>query len=293
MFDEHTRLHIRGLFWLCYSFDKDAAIRTGCHPLLTSAHCDLGGPREYSSPTARCNISRDINLAQIKETASRLLCSPRAFRYTESELLAHVRQLDDELEEWRMSIEPRSRPRLSIPPDYTLSTSSATTTPEARTRTINLQLDYLFTMINIHTLVRKCGDLTRNLPDDLHSVVHSSADLSIEASRSIYRFLNTVVDFWREDSIWVVAHYAPMAAMPLFLNIIIHPVGNPADSDLRILSSIGDITRGIPVEGLGAQEIEHVQEIGEFVMQLVRLSHSAAWKAKKGERELDLDIIHR
>ncbi|KAJ0419927.1 hypothetical protein BJY00DRAFT_324118 [Aspergillus carlsbadensis] len=293
IFDEHTRQHIRTLFWLCYSFDKDAAIRTGCHPLLTSEHCDLGCPGEYSSPTACYNLSRDTNLAQIKETASRLLCSPRAFRYNESELLAHVRQLDDELEEWRLSIEPRSRPRLSIPPDYTLPTSSATTTPEARTRTINLQLDYLFTMINIHTLVRKCGDLTRNLPDDLHSVVHSSADLSIEASRSIFRFLPTVVDFWRADSIWVVAHYAPMAAMPLFLNIIIHPVGNPADSDLRILASIGDITRGIPVDGLGVEEIEHVQEIGEFVMQLVRLSHSAAWKAKKGERELDLDIIHR
>ncbi|KAL3440376.1 hypothetical protein BJX65DRAFT_33389 [Aspergillus insuetus] len=292
IFNEHTRLHIRGLFWLCYTFDKDAAIRTGCHPLLTFAHCDLGGPGEYSTQTSRYNLSRDTNLAKIKETASRLLCSPRAFRYTESELLAHVRQLDDELEEWRMSIEPRSRPRLSIPPDYSLSTS-ATTTPEARTRTINLQLDYLFTMINIHTLVRKCGDLTRNLPDDLHSVVHSSADLSIEASRSIFRFLTTVVDFWREESIWVVAHYAAMAAMPLFLNIIIHPVGNPADSDLGILSSIGDITRGIPVDGLGVEEIEHVQEIGEFVMQLVRLSHSAAWKAKKGERELDLDIIHR
>jgi hypothetical protein len=59
------------------------------------------------------------------------------------------------------------------------------------------------------------------------------------------------------------------------------------------LSSIGDITRRIPTEGLGVEEIEHVQEIGEFVMQLVQLSHSAAWKAKKGERELDLDIIHR
>ncbi|KAL4800997.1 hypothetical protein BDV19DRAFT_384008 [Aspergillus venezuelensis] len=165
-------------------------------------------------------------------------------------------------------------------------------TLEDRTRTINLQLDYLFTMINIHTLVRKCGDLEANLPDDLHSVVHSSADLSIEASRSIFRFLPTVVDFWHGDSIWIVAHYAPMAAMPLFLNIIIHPVGNPADSDLQILASIGDITRGIPTDRLGASEIEHIQEISEFVMQLIRLSHSAAWKVKKGARVRDLDIIH-
>ncbi|KAL2846168.1 hypothetical protein BJY01DRAFT_263377 [Aspergillus pseudoustus] len=310
IFDDRVRLHIRSLFWLCYCFDKDVSIRTGCPPLLTSAHCDLSGRAgelpgysNQTDTTAWYNQSRNTELAKIKETASRLLCSPHAFKRTEGELLAHVRQLDDELEEWRLSIDPSCRPRLSIPSDYSLSTLPQTTTttgttsinPEARTtRIINLQLDYLFTVINIHTLVRKCGDLARNLPDDLHSVVHSSADLSIEASRSIFRFLaTTVVDFWGADAIWVVAHYAPMAAMPLFLNIIIHPVGNPADSDLQILASIGDITRAIPTEGLGSDEIEHVQEIGEFVMELIRLSHSAAWKAKKGERVRDLDIIHR
>ncbi|PLB53971.1 hypothetical protein P170DRAFT_451880 [Aspergillus steynii IBT 23096] len=273
IFDQQSRLHIRGLFWLCYCFDKDASLRTGSPLLLTSDYCDLSGPGEHSNQAARYNQSRDTNLAQ-------------------SELLAHVRQIDDELEEWRLSIEPGYRPRLSILSDSSLSVSRAMS-PEDRTHAINLQLDYLFTMINIHTLVRKCGDLERNLPDDLHSVVHSSADLSIEASRSIFRFLETVVDFWQEDSVWVVSHYAPMAAMPLFLNIIIHPLGNPADSDLQILSSIGNITRKIPTERLSREEIEHIQEIGEFVMQLIQLGHSAAWKAKKGEREHDLDIIHR
>ncbi|RSM07443.1 hypothetical protein CEP52_005205 [Fusarium oligoseptatum] len=134
---------------------------------------------------------------------------------------------------------------------------------ENRTYFINLQLDYLFTIINIHTLVRKCGDLEENLPDDLHSVVHSSADLSIEASRSIFRILDTVVDFWKEDSAWVVSHYAPMAAMPLFMNILIHPLGHTADSDLHILSSISSITRKIPAETLSIEEIEHIREIIE------------------------------
>lgn len=292
IFDEQTRLHIRRLFWLCYCFDKDVSLRTNSPPLLTSEHCDVGGPGEFSHQTPWYNVSRDTDLAKIKENASRLLCSPRAFTFTEGELLAHVRQLDVELEEWRLSIEPRHRPRLSLPSDWPLSTPSDTSA-EDRTHTINLQLDYLFTMINIHTLVRKCGDLERNLPDDLHSVVHSSADLSIEASRSIFRFLDTVVDFWKEDSVWVVSHYAPMAAMPLFVNILIHPLGHPADSDLLILSSIGNITRKIPTERLSKEAIEHIQEITEFVMELVRLCHSAAWKVKKGEREYDLDIIHK
>ncbi|KAH7221108.1 hypothetical protein B0J15DRAFT_506783 [Fusarium solani] len=284
-FDDQTKLHIRRLFWMCYCYDKDISLRTDEPPLLTSDHCDVTESEEFS------NQSRDTNLAKIKENAIRLLCSPRAFKYTESELLAHVRQLDDELEEWRLSVEPPYRPRLSILSDSSFSLPSAMSL-ENRTYFINLQLDYLFTIINIHTLVRKCGDLEENLPDDLHSVVHSSADLSIEASRSIFRILDTVVDFWKEDSAWVVSHYAPMAAMPLFMNILIHPLGHTADSDLHILSSISSITRKIPAERLSIEEIEHIREISEFVMELVRLSHSAAWKVKRGERKHDLDIIH-
>lgn len=289
-FDGQSRLHIRRLFWICYCFDKDASLRSDRPPLLTSDYCDVSDYERVDDQTSRYNQSRDVNLARIKENASRLLCSPRAFKDTESELLAYVRQADDELEEWRLSSQPRYRPRLSI-----LATSSfslpAAMSLENQTYLINLQLDYLFTIINIHTLVRKCGDLQKNLPDDLHSVVHSSADLSIEASRSMFRILETLVDFWKEDSVWIVSHYAPMAAMPLFMNILIHPVGQPADSDLQILSSIGDITRKIPVERLSREEIVHIQEISEFVMELVRLGHSAAWKAKRGERQLDLDFI--
>ncbi|RBR27016.1 uncharacterized protein FIESC28_00284 [Fusarium coffeatum] len=286
-FDHQTRLHIRRLFWICYCFDKDMSLRTDKPPLLSSDYCDVNDSEE----PPWYNQSRDMNLAKIKENAVKMLCSPRAFKYNEGQLLARVRELDDELEEWRLSVDLRYRPRLSILSDLSFSMSS-TMSLEDRTYLINLQLDYLFTIINIHTLVRKCGDLEENLPDDLHSVVHSSADLSIEASRSIFRILDTVVDFWKEDSVYIVSHFAPMAAMPLFMNILIHPLGNTADSDLQILSSISNITRKVPAERLPMEEIEGIREISEFVMELVRLSHSAAWKVKRGEREHDLDIIH-
>ncbi|KAF4415147.1 hypothetical protein FACUT_13645 [Fusarium acutatum] len=248
-----------------------------------------------ASPVPVACLPRDANLARIKENASNILCSPRAFKYTEGELLANVRQLDDELEEWRLSVSASYRPRLSISSDlvYGLPASlNKRDRVKEHSYFINLQLDYLFTIINIHTLVRKCGDLEENLPDDLHSVVHSSADLSIEASRSIFRILDQIVELWEEDALWIVSHYAPMAAMPLFMNILIHPLGSSADNDLHILSSISKITRKIPSDRLPMEEIEHIQEISEFVMELVRLSHSAAWKVKRGEREHDLDIIH-
>ncbi|KAF5645106.1 hypothetical protein F52700_2306 [Fusarium sp. NRRL 52700] len=292
-FDDQTRLHIRRLFWICYCYDKDMSLRTDKPPLLTSDHCDISDAEDQT--LWYHSLPRDTNLARIKENASNILCSPRAFKYTEGELLAHVRQLDDELEEWRLSVNASYRPRLSISSDLVFGLPASLSERDRmkeRTYFINLQLDYLFTIINIHTLVRKCGDLEENLPDDLHSVVHSSADLSIEASRSIFRILDQIVELWEEDALWIVSHYAPMAAMPLFMNILIHPLGSSADNDLHILSSISKITRKIPSDRLPMEEIEHIQEISEFVMELVRLSHSAAWKVKRGEREHDLDIIH-
>ena len=284
LLDDISRKHIRGLFWLCYCFDKDVSLRTESPPLLTSEFCDVTGPGECPNQT------RNIELAKVRENAVRLLCSPRAFKYTEGELLSYVRQLDDELEEWRLSVGPRYRPRLSIPSGSSVGASPALEAEE-RTHIIKLQLDYLSTMINIHTLVRKCGDYEISLPDDLHSVVESSADLSIEASRSIYRFLGTAVGFWKEDSMWIVSHYAPLAAMPLFLNILIHPLGNPTDNDLQILASVGNIAHHVLAERFSGEEIDHIQGVVEFVMELVRLCYSATWLAKKGEREHDLDII--
>jgi hypothetical protein len=56
---------------------------------------------------------------------------------------------------------------------------------------------------------------------------------------------------------------------------------------------VGSIARRVPTGNLIKEDIQQIQEVVEFVMELVSLCYSAAWKAKKGERELDLDIIHR
>ncbi|KAH8168261.1 fungal specific transcription factor domain-containing protein [Sarocladium implicatum] len=286
VFDEPLRKHIRLLFMMIYCFDKEYSMRTGNPPLLTSDLCDM------TTAGLSSHQCREVALAKVKESALRLLCSPVAFRFTDGDLCARIRQLDDELEDWRMSVELAYRPRLSIPSDLNLALLAATTVVD-RTHLIKLQLDYLFTMINIHFLVRKCGNFERNLPDELHSAVHSSADLSLEASRSVFSFFDTVIDFWKQESVWIVAHYTLIAAMPLFINTLIHPLGQPADKDVQILSSVGSIARNVPTDGLYKEDIQQVQEVVEFVMELVRLCQSAAWKAKKGERELDLDIIHR
>lgn len=114
------RHHIRRLFWLCYVLDKDISLRSGRPPLLTEDYCDLTLPEWAGSMSnsAAEKLTRllpnDPRLSMIKEKTCRLLYSPGAFRISDSQLLLNIRQLDNDLEQWRLAIPPVMRPRLAI-----------------------------------------------------------------------------------------------------------------------------------------------------------------------------------
>lgn len=205
-FAERRRYHIKGLFWLCYVLDKDISLRSGRVPLLTEDYCDLtlpGSSGTMSSSAAEeftRHLPNDPRLSMIKEKACRLLYSPRAFRISDSQLLLNIRQLDYELEQWRLSIPVLMRPRLAIPSDHPLLPPDASISQS--TQCINLQLDYHYTLTAIHTTVRRCGTTNEDesLAEDLHSVVHSSIDLSLEAGRSTLLFLRAAIDILEEEA---------------------------------------------------------------------------------------------
>jgi hypothetical protein len=81
-----------------------------------------------------------------------------------------------------------------------------------------------------------------------------------------------------------IVFYAPVAAMSLFTNILIHPLGEQASSDLDVLASAVGIIRSIPLDNLSAFEVEHVESLSDFVIELIRLGNCAIWKAKKEQR---------
>ncbi|SPO07034.1 uncharacterized protein DNG_09728 [Cephalotrichum gorgonifer] len=136
----------------------------------------------------------------IKEKTCRLLYSPRALRISDSQLLLNIRQLDHELEQWRRSIPVSIRPRLTIRSDQPLPSPDISTSQIMQH--IKLQLDYHYTLTVIHTAVRRCGPTNEDesLPEDLHSVVHSSIDLSLEAGRSTLFFLRAAMDILEEEA---------------------------------------------------------------------------------------------
>lgn len=147
-------------------------------------------------------LPSDSRLGLLKEEIFRLLYSPSALKIIDSELLNRIRRLDDALESWRLSISPAFRPKLSIL--STQSLPSACTFPNYL-RSVQLQLEYHYLLTVIHTPVRRFGATQSpetSLSEELHSVMHSSIDLSLEASRSTLFLLNEPIAMLRQETFW-------------------------------------------------------------------------------------------
>lgn len=213
-FEERRLFHARRLFWVCFTLDKDIALRSNKPPLLIGEFCDLTLPGDCRSPNQSAladpfvaedsvkHLSTDLRLSLIKERIFRLLYSPQSIATSDSSLLTNIRHLDDELEKWRQSISLDIRPRLFITADYALLPPRLST-PQS-IRHINLQLDHHYTLIAIHAAVRRTGSGTtenEDLPDDLHGVIHSSVDITLEAGRSTLLFLKAAIEVLQEDAI--------------------------------------------------------------------------------------------
>lgn len=266
---ERQAYHVRVLFWLCYMFDKDISLRCGYPPILTGDHCDLTPLRH--SHTIRYNyllgavdsmmvengpfdprefhwdLPTDPMLSCLKEKTCRLLYSPEARRATDSQLLCRVRQLDDDLEGWRRSLPAAFRPKLFVPSDTTqLPVSTEMATTPRRVRQINLQLEYHSLLTVIHTTVRRCGADTpeaSTIPEHLHSVIHSSIDLALEASRSTLRFLKTNISSVADEAFWLVSLISPFTCISLYFTTFISEsstgINGPREKAHLLLSCYG------------------------------------------------------
>jgi hypothetical protein len=288
--EQHTQQkHIRDLFWLCYIFDKDLSIRFGRPPLLPSSYCDLTLPegldRIYDSQSldreAFVHFPQDLELTQIKERLCLFLCSLENPNLADGTILFHLRQLDIDLETWRLNIPVDFRPKLSLSADQPIQTKMSYL---QRWRHRYLQLEYNYMTIIIHTAVRRCGAayaVDESLPDDLHSVYHSSSDISLEASRTILQIFKDQDMLLERNAFGHIAFHPPIAALALFLNILIHPLDREAQTDLDILASSTTIFQNYSSTTMTELDLESVQELSRFVSELVHLGKSAILKAKQ------------
>jgi hypothetical protein len=69
--------------------------------------------------------------------------------------------------------------------------------------------------------------------------------------------------------------------MSLFTNLLLHPLSAQARQDLDILGTAIAIIQSMPVHVLTRDDIRHMQDLVEFVKELVRLGGCAIAKAKE------------
>ncbi|KXH46486.1 fungal specific transcription factor [Colletotrichum nymphaeae SA-01] len=298
---ERRKRHIRNLFWVCYMSDKDLSLRTGQPPLLADIYCDLTVPENYLSsytylrglneylhhPDASNDdhltphFSGDAQLGCLKEKVYRLLYSVQALRDKDNRLLISIRELDDEIECWRLSVPVDFRPALSVSSN-TLLITPETKVPHAR-RYFHLLLEYWYLMIYVHTSVRRydAHTIIGKGGQDLHRVIHSSYDLSMEAGRSTLRCLRVCMNTFSNEGFWLLMFYATNAAIALFLNMIIHPEDADGQLDLELLISAANAIRVAISRASTREESTRIQRTSDFIMWLMWLGSCAITKSQE------------
>ncbi|KAJ5083331.1 hypothetical protein N7456_012758 [Penicillium angulare] len=299
---EREKSHVRLLFWLCYMLDKDISLRTGNPPLLIDEYCDLTPPNNHldsytyvstqdrlfendddrsgnSTLGSTAHLPGDIYLCHLKEKVYRLLLSARALKDNDNQLVLNIRQLDNEVEHWRLSIPINFRPALFVSQN-SASNISDEDIPHT-IRRIALQLEYHHLMTVIHTTVRRCTAEASDGTRDLHDVVHSSFDISLMASRSTLWCLRYLIGTIADQAFRLITFYSIPAALSLFLNIVIHPIDPQVQLDLELLMSAANSIRSIPMSTLTGNEIDLIHHIGDFAVRLVWLGSCAVMKAKR------------
>ncbi|KAH7159283.1 hypothetical protein DER46DRAFT_509070 [Fusarium sp. MPI-SDFR-AT-0072] len=307
--------HLRTIFWLCYIFDQDTALRTGQPPIMCEEHCDLTLPDSYLEncfcrPAPRDGILSlsfadeslfpylpgDLRLGQLKGKTFRLLYSAQALRKSDTELLHDIRELDNEIENWRLSIPLKFRPALSVSrhpqfaPEIELPQSM---------QHIVLHLEYHHLIATIHQASGRCCPVSpsASFPEGERSgAIDSSLALALEASRSTLYYLQAAVDGLAGEAFWIIVFYPTAAIMALFFNILQNPQDTQATLDLELLRSAADLIRRMPIRRLTEYEIGHFKMVDDLIAELIRLGNCAISKAKdeeEGESETWVPCEHK
>ncbi|KAL4742815.1 hypothetical protein BDV11DRAFT_202467 [Aspergillus similis] len=277
---------LRNLFWLCYTLEQDVSLRTGQAQLFSEDNCDLTLPPAYvdemeaslefhhtSADFPRNPIFPvDLRLSVIKARAYSALYSFKAMKKTDAEILKDIRELDDELERWRLSLPVKWRP--------TLSFSQEKPDPNCNMHSVILRLNYHLCMTIIHQASSRCKSwATQGCVMD---GVSSSLALSVEASRSTLLYLETSGHVLVDGVFWTLIFYPMSALLAIFCNILQNPADSQASKDLALLkSATGMLERVFLRQACSVNELMHVKLVADFVNELCRLATCAMEKAWK------------
>ncbi|EUC46996.1 hypothetical protein COCMIDRAFT_91352 [Bipolaris oryzae ATCC 44560] len=281
------RYLLRNIFWMVYIMDKELSIRTGQPPCLQDEHCDTSFPPTYArrifSQLMGFGPETDFDtvhpftgspwLSIIKSKAYNALYSARALRKTDAEILRDIRELDDDLECWRLSIPISYRPTVA----FTRATLPNNVVAMPSTM---LHLDYNHCVAAIHQATSRCQAWISGNQDEMEGV-GSSLDLSIEASRSSLVYLQMASHLLDENSFWMVLYYPMSALLTIFYGILHRPLAPQSHKDLELLKNVPPMIRRIPISRWMEKAARQIQAVDDLVEELTTLGQCAIDKAKR------------
>ncbi|KAJ5666636.1 transcriptional regulator family: Fungal Specific TF [Penicillium macrosclerotiorum] len=271
---------LRNIFWICYTFDKDVSLRTGQPPTIADENCDLTLPAGYldrafidpekdDSPLLEPTFPFDLRLSMIKSRAHSHLYSVSALAKSDADLLKSIRELDDELEEWRLSIPVTWRPTMSFSPE--------TSDPNMSMHSVMLRLNYYLCMSVIHQASSRCKSWTQG--SGMMDGVSSSLALSVEASRSTLCYLEAAEHVLVDGIFWTLIFYPMSALLTIFCSILQNPLDPRSRDDLGRLNMATVMMERVFSRKLPENEIVHFKLVADFVVELKKLAECAIDKA--------------
>ncbi|RDW74560.1 fungal specific transcription factor domain-containing protein [Aspergillus mulundensis] len=291
--DVIVRRHLRTLFWLCYALDKDLALRTGQAHVLKDDDCALDLPPAYPehlhlcldhSPGTDTDISGpifpvELRLSMVKSRAFTALYSHNGLRKSDTELIRSIRELDEELECWRISLPPHLRPQLSFAPRHD---------KPKNTFLILTHMNYYSCVNLIHLASSRCS-AWRSPSTEGGALIHglqSSLALAVEASRSLLLFLQDSEFRVSTGSFWALLFYSMSAVITIFCNILENPGAEGAGSDMQLLFLAEQTTARLYLRRDNPMDrVIDLQPISDFISGLRDHAHRAiTWGvAHRGE----------
>ncbi|KAJ5766586.1 uncharacterized protein N7511_004202 [Penicillium nucicola] len=251
--DERHRpaYHLRNLFCMCYQQDKELCVRSGQPPAMSEYNCDLDLPIGYeqdyniSLGVGHCTspvFPGDLRLSQIKSNVYCDLFSRRALEKDGVLILSDIRQLDRDLEEWRMSIPADYRPTLLFAHDTSHPPGTFSI------RALMMRLEYYYCLAYIHQACGRFRSLAGNQDCETQGI-SSSLALSLVTCRSSLYCLLAVRDALSSRDFWLILFYPLSAILTIFCHIISDPHAPDAVRDLDLISKIA-----VHVRELGGRE---------------------------------------
>ncbi|KAL3463832.1 hypothetical protein BJX64DRAFT_298780 [Aspergillus heterothallicus] len=252
-----------------YYYDKNLCLRTGQPPSIIDSSCDLTLPSDHAK-MQDANIQQstmsiddhtlplypfDLRLSQIKFEVYQSLYSAGTWKKPDTEMLSIIRNLDQTLEQWRISLHPDFRPMLWFTQEMRVNAN-------LNTQAVMLRLAYHHCFTMIHQASERIN-------------------LTINASWSTLSYLKVAIPALKAHVFWLVIFYAITGVLTLFHTVLKNPLHPWASSHVRMLRDFPDLIRSIPIHTLTLGEVIHLKFLDGFTADLARLGKCAIPKAQR------------